>query len=569
MRNKRTIEWTNIKELSPLQFMPYVAKQFKNITGKDLQGLSDFTGWIGLGGYYHWKLAQLSQLQACPRLQGQPVPKGPMARPSGQPHPLRSTQTGTPVTGDSRSCQDGSQPTSDRGGKKSTSNQGGKTSTSNQGGKTSTPSQGSKLASTGRGGKQTTSGGPVDPPPEREGVGDGTWNDWYQRTLWGAEGGTSEPQGPPYPIGTAQVRWEAISQIYNSVDGKNPPSCNIASEDLRAYYSGVNAQTLKTWACQILCMISEYHMACMTRGSPVTSPILPRVIKDRLPPLMDYALPEDRLGVTDVRVRDHQARTLRVAVWLHRLDMALSEEPAAPRSLVRARHRIRCLLAYFLGPRTTWGLQFKDVIDQVLRENKRHNERKHTESTSSLWKCRNRRTKLCNKFDAVSKTMEVITDTPSHREMEHRLNTLQTSLNMVERSISKFENLIEDCRMLEEEVCHIEEDEAHLEEEICQEEEEEEITDVKMAEEEERGDPESSGLHGQADTEGPPPLVSAGDAISPEQDALLMQPAPQPEDPVAGSHSPRSETGTVSGEMAELCLTSPSHPGHKEDETPP
>ena len=77
-------------------------------------------------------------------------------------------------------------------------------------------------------------------------------------------------------------------------------------------------------------------MACMTRGSPVTSPILPGVIKDRLPPLTDYALPEDRSGVTDVRVWDHQARTLQVAMWLHRLDMALSEEPTALGSLVQA-----------------------------------------------------------------------------------------------------------------------------------------------------------------------------------------------------------------------------------------
>ena len=325
-------------------------------------------------------------------------------------------------------------------------------------------------------------------------------------------------------------------------------------------------------------------MACVTRDSPVTSPILPGVIKDRLPPLTDYALPEDRLGVTNIRVWDHQARTLSIAVWCHRLDMALSKEPAASGSLVWARHSLGSLLAYFLGPGTAWSLQFEDVIDQVLRENKRHNERKRTESTSSLWKCRNRRTKLRNEFDAVLKTMEVITNAPSRREMEHRLNTLQTSLSVVERSITKFENLIEDCRILEEEVRHIEEDEAHLkeeihqeeEEEICQEEEEEicqeeeeEITDVEMAGEEEHGDPESSGPRGEANTEGPPPLVSAGEAVSPEEDTLLIQPAPQPEDPVAGSHSPRSETGTVSGEMAELCLTSPSHPGHEEDETPP
>ena len=79
MRNKRAIEWTDIKELSPLQFMPYMAKLFKNVTGKDIKGLSEFTGWIGLGGYYHWKLAQLGQLQACPHLQGHLVPKGPVA----------------------------------------------------------------------------------------------------------------------------------------------------------------------------------------------------------------------------------------------------------------------------------------------------------------------------------------------------------------------------------------------------------------------------------------------------------------------------------------------------------
>ena len=248
MRNRRAVEWMDIKELSLLDFIPYVAELFKNIMGKDLQGLSDFTGWIGLGGYYHWKPPQLGQLHACPRLQGKPVPKGPMAQPSRRPHPQRSTQTGTQAAGSSGRHRDGGQPTSDWGGKKSTSNQGGKTSTSNQGGKTSTPSQGSKPASAGRGGKQATSGGPVDPPLEREGAGKSAWNDWYQRTLWGAEGGTSEPLGPPYPIGTAQARREAIGQIYNHMDGKDPPPHNIAFEALQAYYSGADPWTVKTWA---------------------------------------------------------------------------------------------------------------------------------------------------------------------------------------------------------------------------------------------------------------------------------------------------------------------------------
>ena len=208
--------------------------------------------------------------------------------------------------------------------------------------------------------------------------------------MCGAEGGTSESGGPPYPIGTVQARREAISQIYGHVDGKDPPPCNIASEALRAYYSGVDPQTLNTWACQILCMISEYHMACMTRGSPVTSLILPGEIEDCLLSLTDYASPEDRSSVTDVRVRDHQARTLWVAVWFHRLDMALSKEPATSGSLVRTQHHLRHLLAYFLGPRTAWELQFKDVVTQVLKENQRHNEKRCTDVASSLQKCHNR-----------------------------------------------------------------------------------------------------------------------------------------------------------------------------------
>ena len=83
MKNWKASEWVDIKELSPLKFMPYVAELFRNITGRDLRGLSDFMGWVGLGGYYHWKLSELGQLSACPCLQGQPVPDGPIAQPSG------------------------------------------------------------------------------------------------------------------------------------------------------------------------------------------------------------------------------------------------------------------------------------------------------------------------------------------------------------------------------------------------------------------------------------------------------------------------------------------------------
>ena len=173
-----------------------------------------------------------------------------------------------------------------------------------------------------------------------------------------AEDRASRPEVPPYPIGTTEVRRSAVGQIYNYVNGKAPPLHNIASKALRAYYTRVESQTLDTLACQILCMIAEYHLACITRGSLVTSPLVPRELTERLPPVADYAPSNDGSGLTDIRVRDHLARTLRVAVFCHCLDMALSKEPASSGSLVRSRHHMGKLLAYFLGPSTAGGLQF-------------------------------------------------------------------------------------------------------------------------------------------------------------------------------------------------------------------
>ena len=161
-------------------------------------------------------------------------------------------------------------------------------------------------------------------------------------------------------------------------------------------------------------------------------------------------------------------------------------------------------------------------------------------------------------FDATSEAMQMVTDGASGRELEHRLNSLQTSLTAIEQAIMRYENILEDCRMQEEE--------AHQEEVIFQEQEEEGDSDAEMVEEGEHSDVEPSGPQGAASTEDTP-LDPTGDAVSPEEDAFLMQQASQPIDPTAGSHSPRSEAGTVSGEMANLSLTSPSQPGPGEDET--
>ena len=568
MAKKKNREWTDIKELMPLQFMPYVAKLFREVTGQNLSGLGHFTGWIGLGGYYHWRVVQQGLIHHVPHLAEQPAPRTPDARPSGKSLPSKPAQTETPSTGASGKQPDRSQPapcgsrqepTPRQGAQPSTSGQSGTTAAPKQSGKSSTPCQSGGSASASRSGTPAASGGPSHHPPGRGGAGDGTGADWYQMYMHETQGGISEPPVPPYPVGTAEARKEAIGHIYDRVAGKEPPSRNIASRALRAYYTRVDPQILNTWACQILCMIAEYHMACVTRGSAVTSPILPRELAEHLPPLADYVPPEDQSGTTDVWIRDHWVRTLRVAVLCHWLDMALSEEPGSSKSLVRSRHHCGDLLAYFLGPGTAWELRFEDVVTQVLKENQRHIEMRCAKAATSLGSCNRRRTDLHREFNATSEAMEMVTDRASGKELEHRLNSLQTSLTAIERAIVKYENILEDCRMQEEE--------AHQEEVTLLGQEEEGDIDAEMVEEGEHGDGEPSGPQGVAETDDAPPLVPTGDAVSPEEDAFLMQQASQPVDPATGSHSPRSEAGTVSGEMAELSLTSPSQPGPGEDET--
>ena len=62
MKSKKDSKWLDIKELSPLKFMPYVADLFRKVTGRDLKGLGDYIEWMQPGGYYHWKVVQLGQV---------------------------------------------------------------------------------------------------------------------------------------------------------------------------------------------------------------------------------------------------------------------------------------------------------------------------------------------------------------------------------------------------------------------------------------------------------------------------------------------------------------------------
>ena len=79
-------------------------------------------------------------------------------------------------------------------------------------------------------------------------------------------------------------------------------------------------------------------------------------------------------GTRDVRVLD-RAKTLRVAVWLHHLDMAVGGDQSASETLDASQHCLGCLLESFLIP-TTHDLTFREVVTRCLYENQ-HDAQHH------------------------------------------------------------------------------------------------------------------------------------------------------------------------------------------------
>ena len=68
-------------------------------------------------------------------------------------------------------------------------------------------------------------------------------------------------------------------------------------------------------------MIAEYHLTGSAQGSLSLSPVLPEAVRDLLPPVEDYIVGGTFQGTRDMRVVN-RAKTLRIATWMHRLDMA-------------------------------------------------------------------------------------------------------------------------------------------------------------------------------------------------------------------------------------------------------
>ena len=233
-------------------------------TGCSLKGLGLLTRWIRPQSYYHWKVAELQQLQLCPHLQGVPVPPGPMKHPSMLQQQQRSSRQGATVP----------------------------STTGNSGTRGPMTSEGSSKSSWMEGG-----------------AGDGaSWDDLVTCTEAGPGASKRKKTDAgqpasccPFPLASEEARKGAMGTIYKHTKGLEPSQRNITLRAISASYPDFTLATVKGVASQVLCMIAKYHLACATRGSAMTSPILPEAVEPYLPPLENYAHPSGT-GLTDVQV---------------------------------------------------------------------------------------------------------------------------------------------------------------------------------------------------------------------------------------------------------------------------
>ena len=216
---------------------------------------------------------------------------------------------------------------------------------------------------------------------ETGGAGDGqTWAEQVE-TSWEAEFRQARPlkhprsqsrrwetrPALPFPLQDMEGRLASVESLYKYAGEQPPPWNDVAGRATRHLHPEIVPRDARRLGNQVVCMITEYHLTSSARVLTTLSPVLPEAAKLLLPAIKTYVSNVSFEGTQDVRVLDH-AKALRVAVWLHQLDMVGRGDQSASETLDASQHCLGCLLESFLIP-TTHDLMFREVVGCCLYEN--------------------------------------------------------------------------------------------------------------------------------------------------------------------------------------------------------
>ena len=317
--------------------MPYMECHFQALTSVKLKGLGQFTGWIKPGSYYLAVVVREGQLHRCLHLAGTKPPKGPQMHPS-QTYTLMQKKEETPTTSPHMPGEEGG----------------------------------------------TTQGACSDAPTPMETGGAGDGRSWVEQAEASAEEEWRRDRPAkccqslprrweacstnPFPLQDSEERHEAVQQLYQHAGECAQAHHDVAAQGMASHHPDLESGMTKSLNNQVLCMISEYHLTCLSQGPSYISPVLPEAAKNLLPSMEEYMAGSDFQGTRDLRVLE-RAKTLWVAVWLHHLAMAATGDGEASYSLEVTWHSRGPLVEFLLAPQAS-SLTFEEVVDRVLVENR-------------------------------------------------------------------------------------------------------------------------------------------------------------------------------------------------------
>ena len=234
----------------------------------------------------------------------------------------------------------------------------------------------------------------------------------------------------PFPLQDSKGRYEAVEQLYQHT-GECPLACNdVAAQGMARHYPDLESGMAKSLNNQVLCMISEYHLTCLSQGPSYISLLLLEAAKDLLPPIEEYMAGGGFQGTWDLRVLE-KAKTLWVAVWLHHLDMATAGDGVASYSLEVTQHGRGPLLEFVLAPQAS-SLMFEEVVHWVLDEN----WYKIESSLDNVWELQ---AQLQRELEDLSQAHKDEPGKSTRKKLKRDLEQRQKDLKGLEATISQYE----------------------------------------------------------------------------------------------------------------------------------
>ena len=205
-----------------------------------------------------------------------------------------------------------------------------------------------------------------------------------------------------------------------------------ALRGLRESHPEMGAEELQRLNKPVLLMIAEYHLTSTSQGTHHILPVLPEGAARLMPPLDEY-LPGSFDGCHDIRVTD-RAQILRVAAWLHRLDLSATygaEIAASPRV---EDYDIGPLLEYFLMSKLS-DITLEEVAARVAQENCRDME-------ASLRDLHEERDSLRNGIELLASARDNEQLRERKKTIKKQLDTRRRELRSNQERISRLEELL-------------------------------------------------------------------------------------------------------------------------------